>query len=353
MGLLMVGFGLRDSITSIATYQYGELQLYDNSVFISNSMEDAERDKLEAYLSENSDVDTFMNANMTSITTQNEDEEVGAYLTVIGDLEEVEKFFVYRDRRTKEKYELSDEGIIITEKTADMIGAKVGDTISLTEEGKNERKVEITAICENYAGHYVYMTSALYEELYEEGPFYNNILIKAKDNVAAKEIEKIGEKILGFEDVLNVQYTANLSGQLTDMLVALDQVMVVLIVVAGMLSFVVLYNLNNINITERRRELATLKVLGFFDLEVANYVYRENVLLTLLGTIVGCFIGRFLHYFTITTVEVDMAMFGREVFPKSYLLCALFTIGFSAFVNWIMYFKLKKINMVESLKSVE
>ena len=120
-----------------------------------------------------------------------------------------------------------------------------------------------------------------------------------------------------------------------------------------MLSFVVLYNLNNINITERRRELATLKVLGFFDLEVANYVYRENILLTFLGVLVGCVVGRFLHYFTITTVEVNMAMFGREVSLFSYAMCALFTIGFSAFVNWIMYFKLKKINMVESLKSVE
>ena len=353
MGLLMVGFGLRDSITSIATYQYGELQLYDNSIFISDSMEDAEREELENYLAKNVTVESFMNANMTSITAQNDEEEVEAFLTVVDDLEQVKDFFVHRDRVTKEKYELSDAGIILTEKTADMLGAKVGDTIQLTEEGKNEKKVKITAICENYAGHYVYMTSALYEELYEEEPFYNNILVKAKENATEKEIEKIGEKILEFEDVLNVQYTKNLSGQLTDMLVALDQVMVVLIVVAGMLSFVVLYNLNNINITERRRELATLKVLGFFDIEVANYVYRENVLLTLLGTVVGCFIGKFLHYFTITTVEVDMAMFGREIFPKSYLICALFTIGFSVFVNWIMYFKLKKINMVESLKSVE
>ena len=137
------------------------------------------------------------------------------------------------------------------------------------------------------------------------------------------------------------------------MLVALDRVMIVLIVVAGMLSFVVLYNLNNINITERRRELATLKVLGFYDLEVAEYVYRENIMLTLLGAVVGCGIGRLLHLFTITTVEVDAAMFGRDIFPMSYLICALITIGFSAFVNWIMYFKLKKINMVESLKSVE
>jgi putative ABC transport system permease protein len=137
------------------------------------------------------------------------------------------------------------------------------------------------------------------------------------------------------------------------MLSALDDVMVILIIIAGMLSFVVLYNLNNINITERRRELATLKVLGFYHGEVAMYVYRENILLTLLGAVVGCVVGKFLHLFTIVTVEVDAAMFGRIISPKSYLICAGFTIGFSIIVNAFMYFKLKSINMVESLKSVE
>lgn len=353
MGLLMVGFGLRDSITSIATYQYDELQLYESSVFISDTMEEEERELLNTYLDANSDITSYTNANMTSITVESDDEEVDAYLTVIEDLSQVEKFFVYRDRISKEKYELSDDGIILTEKAAKLLGVKQGDTIHISEDGKNERKVKIHAICENYAGHYVYMTPDLYEELYEETPFYNNILIKVQDDVSDAKVEKIGEEILEFDDILNVQYTKNLSASLNDMLVALDQVMIVLIAVAGMLSFVVLYNLNNINITERRRELATLKVLGFFDIEVANYVYRENILLTLLGTIVGCVIGKFLHLFTITTVEVDMAMFGREISPTSYLICALFTVGFSAFVNWIMYFKLKKINMVESLKSVE
>ncbi|MBQ8803169.1 MAG: ABC transporter permease [Tyzzerella sp.] len=353
MGLLMVGFGLRDSITSIATYQYGELQLYDSSVFISEDMEGESRAELTAYLDRNINVVAHMNVNMTSITAQNDENEVDAYLTVIDDLEQVEEFFVYRDRVSEKKFKLSDDGVILTEKASNMLGVDVGDTIYISEEGMNERKVEVTSICENYAGHYVYMTSTLYEELYEETPFYNNLLIKTDEELAFNDLQKIGEKILTYDNILNVQYTASLSGQLNDMLYALDQVMIVLIAVAGMLSFVVLYNLNNINITERRRELATLKVLGFYDGEVATYVYRENILLTLLGTVVGCGVGKFLHLFTITTVEVDMAMFGREIFPISYLYGAAFTIGFSALVNWMMYFKLKKINMVESLKSVE
>lgn len=353
MGLLMVGYGLRDSITSISDHQYGELQLYDNSVFLSDSMKEETRTQLDTYLEENGNVKSYMDVKMVSMAAERGDEKVDTYLTVIGDTKKAEDFFVFRNRRTKKSYALSEDGVILTEKTASLLGVSTGDQILLSEDGKKEKKVTITAICENYAGHYVYMTKALYEKLYDEEPFSNTILIKAKDTVSEKEMEQMGEGILAFDHVLNVQYTANLKGQLESMLVALDKVMIVLIIVAGMLSFVVLYNLNNINITERRRELATLKVLGFYDMEVANYVYRENILLTLLGVIVGCFVGKFLHYFTIVTVEVDMAMFGREISLFSYGICALFTIGFSAFVNWMMYFKLKKIDMVESLKSVE
>lgn len=351
MGLLLVGFGLRDSINSVAIYQYGDLHTYDASVFISEDMKDETREELEKYLQDNKDISSYTKVHMMSITTQNDYNEVDAYLTVINDVEKAGQFFVYRDRVSKKKYELSEDGVILTEKTAKMLGVKAGEKFLISEGGKNKHKVEVTAICENYAGHYVYMTPSLYEKLYGEEPFCNNILVKS--DAELEHLEKIGEEILEYDDILNVQYMASLSLRLNDMLGALDKVIVVLITVAGMLSFVVLYNLNNINITERRRELATLKVLGFYDLEVATYVYRENIMLTFLGALVGCGIGKFLHLFTITTVEVDAAMFGRDIFPISYLYGALFTIGFSAFVNWIMYFKLKKINMVESLKSVE
>lgn len=351
MGLLLVGYGLRDSISSVATKQYGELQLYKASVFLSEDMTEEEREALEGYLSEEKKIENYKSVHMSSITTQKGEEKVDAYLTVIRDPKQLEEFFVYRSRTTGQSYELTDEGIIISEKTAKMLNVKAGDTMILLEDGMNEKKVKISAICENYMGHYVYMTETLYKKLYEKTPFYNNLLLKA--DAEDTDLEKIGENILKYENILNIQYTKNISEQLNDMLTTLDSIMIVLITVAGMLSFVVLYNLNNININERRRELATLKVLGFYDLEVAEYVYRENILLTLIGTLVGCGIGKFLHMFTITTVEVDAAMFGREISMQSYLTGALFTIGFSIFVNFIMYFKLKKINMVESLKSVE
>lgn len=353
MGLLMVGFGLRDSITSIADFQYGELQLYGSSVYLSDSMKDEQRTELEHYLKGNRKIDHYMSAHMSNLTLSNGEEETEAYLMVAGDLSVIDEFFVYRDRKSKERYELNEEGVILTEKASKLLGVKAGDEIFISNEGKNEEKVRVASVCENYAGHFLYMTSSYYEKIYEEEITYNNILIKTEQGVSDQELEKIGEEILEFEDILNVQYTTDQSAQLNGMVVALDKVMILLIVVAGMLSFVVLYNLNNINITERRRELATLKVLGFYNMEVAKYVYRENILLTFLGVLVGCVAGRLLHYFTVITVEVDVAMFGREVSLFSYVICAIFTVGFSVLVNWFMYFKLKKIDMVESLKSVE
>lgn len=353
MGLVMVGFGLRDSITDIADLQYGDLQLYDSSVYFGNTVRDTARQEVEAYLDENLYVDQYMSVNLSSMTVRNEKQEEEVYLMVIDDTDLAEDFIVFRNRISKNKYTLSDDGLILTEKTADMLGVKRGDTIGLYEDGKKELRVTVTDICENYVGHYAYMTEELYEKLYGETPAYNDFLIQMKDSASDRQMERVGEELLKMEGVLNVQYTASLNEKLHDMLYALDQVIVVLVVVAGMLSFVVLYNLNNINITERRRELATLKVLGFYDMEVAAYVYRENVLLTLLGTIVGCGFGKFLHYFTIKTVEIDTAMFGRQISFQSYLIGMAITIGFSVLVNVLMYFRLKRIDMVESLKSVE
>ena len=172
-------------------------------------------------------------------------------------------------------------------------------------------------------------------------------------NASDKEISDAGETLLKYDGVMNVTYTNNIEDQLNTMLESLNLVIVVLIISAGLLAFVVLYNLNNINITERRRELATLKVLGFYDAEVSSYVYRENIMLTLFSIVIGIGLGAVLHRFVITTVEVDAVMFGRVVNWRSYLYSALFTVGFSLFVNWVMYYKLKKIDMVESLKSVE
>ena len=214
------------------------------------------------------------------------------------------------------------------------------------------KEVTIDAICENYMGHYLYLSPDYYRELFGKEAASNGVLFKMKEG-QTDQIEAVGGRLLGDSNVLNVSYISSIEDRLDDMLQSLNLVIVVLIISAGMLAFIVLYNLNTINITERKRELATIKVLGFYDTEVAAYVYRENVLLTLIGAVAGMALGWVLLQFVIVTVEVDDVMFGRVLDLTSYLYSFLFTLGFSMFVNWVMYFKLKKIDMVESLKSVE
>ena len=201
-------------------------------------------------------------------------------------------------------------------------------------------------------GHYVYMTPPCYEKTFGEKPEYSSTVYTMKED-AESDLETLGNAILKYPAALSTSYTSSTAGQVERMLGSLGAVIWVLIISAGMLAFVVLYNLNSINITERQRELATLKVLGFYDTEVAEYVFRENILLTLIGSVAGVVFGKILHLFVIQTVEVDAAMFGRSIYLKSYIYSFLFTIGFSLFVYWVMYFKLKKIDMVESLKSIE
>ncbi|MBU3839757.1 MAG: ABC transporter permease, partial [Candidatus Ruminococcus intestinipullorum] len=263
-----------------------------------------------------------------------------------------QEFVVFRDRRTKKEYTLQDTGVIITEKLSNMLGVKKGDTILLQDGEYDTFTVEIADICENYMGNYIFMTSELYESVYGESPQYNSVYFSMKEGQEEK-VNEVGEKILKEEGTLSISYSTALEGQVEDMLDSLNIVLVVLIISAGMLAFVVLYNLNSINITERRRELATIKVLGFYDNEVSAYVYRENIILTLIGALVGMILGKILHQFVIVTVEIDSAMFGRTINVWSFIYGFLITMGFSLIVNIVMYFKLKKIDMVESLKSVE
>nr|WP_317448948.1 FtsX-like permease family protein [uncultured Sellimonas sp.] len=353
MALMVVGFGIRDSIMCIGTIQYQEIQVYDGMIYLSSSVTEDEVQQIKNAMDGMDKMDRYIEMEMTrepiSLSVDGSTEDV--YLCVPEDKDKIEDFMNFRSRTTGEVYHIQDDGIILTEKMANTLDVSSGDTIYLGADGE-EKEVTITDVCENYMQHYVYMSPELYQELYGEEPEYNSILFDLKD-ASAQELSQAGEELLKYDGVMNVTYTNSIEDQLNTMLQSLDLVIVVLIVSAGLLAFVVLYNLNNINITERRRELATLKVLGFYDMEVSSYVYRENIMLTIFSIVVGIVLGALLHRFVITTVEVDAVMFGRVVKWQSYLYSALFTTAFSLFVNWVMYYKLKKIDMVESLKSVE
>ena len=353
MALMVVGFGLKDCIYEIVSLQYEKVQFYDAATYMSDDISEENRQQLHDYLDQNADIKETIEARMQKTDVKSASGKKTLYLMVPSDNEKIEDFLSFHSRTNKDEvYSLKKDEVILTEKIASLLNVKVGDELTIEDEDRGDQTVTVGAICENYMSHYLYLSPEKYEELYGVPAEYNTIIYSVKDG-KDDQIEKIGTKLLSMDGVLNVSYTSSIEGRLDDMLRSLNLVIVVLIVSAGMLAFVVLYNLNNINITERQRELATLKVLGFYDGEVASYVYRENILLTIIGSVVGMVLGNLLHRYIILTVEVEEAMFGRQIHWQSYLYSFLFTVAFSLFVNWVMFYKLKKIDMVESLKSVE
>ena len=337
MGLMIVGFGLKDSIFAVVDIQYGEIQRYDGTVIMAEGASEKEKGEVAQMLGKETEVDDAMEGILTQITIGNGSKWHDVYLDVPKDKKQFPEFVTLKER---------------TEKIAKELEVQAGDMITIRDEEKGDLKVKIKAVCENYMGHYLYMTADAYEAVYNEKPEYNAVFYKTVSGTT-KEAQSVGEDILQLPGALSVSYTTDLKQQVDDMLGALDIVIVVLTISAGMLAFVVLYNLNNINITERKRELATLKVLGFYPNEVSAYVYRENIVLTVLGALFGVALGKILHRFIIVTVEIDTVMFGRNIDMSSFVYSFLLTVAFSMIVNGAMYFKLKKINMVESLKSVE
>lgn len=368
MALLMVGYGLRDSIQDIVDNQYRTLWIYDAGLTIDDEASVKEQEEGLLRLREKfPEIGRTLFAQVTSMEIGKDGVEKSAYIFVPGETEGLDQFVVLKDRISGERHGLTDDGAVISEKLAKLLNVSVGDEIYLKESETDRCSVRIAAVSENYLAHYVYLTPALYERLFGETPKYNQLYLKLQDETGAetsgpgmakKELSEeeetaFTERLLKDEMVETVQMAGELHRTVQDMLKSLDMVIWVLIISAGLLAFVVLYNLNNINITERRRELATLKVLGFYDGEVAAYVYRENIYLTVIGIGVGVVLGIILHRYVILTCEIDMMMFGRNIRPLSYVYSMLITAMFSVFVNVVMYFRLRKINMVESLKSVE
>lgn len=352
MGLLMVGFGLRDSIMAIGEKQFGEIRIYSATISLDMESSQEEREHVLEAVKDDSEVENWIEALESSIDVGYNGQERSSYMVVVSDLDKFKQFVTLQDRKSKEVYELDDEGVIITEKLAKLLDVKAGDTIYLKDGDSKQMEVTVSHVVENYFYHYVYMSPAVYEKLYGEPPTYTEIFTVNKDDTEAFE-ETFQTRYMDLPGVLNVSFLSTVNERISDMLRSMDAVIYVIVIAAGLLAFVVLYNLNNINISERRRELATLKVLGFYDKEVSQYVFRENIVLTLIGSMVGVVFGLILHRFVILTAEVDLMMFGRNIKFMSFCYSILLTFLFSFLVNLFMHFKLKKLDMVESMKSVE
>ncbi len=349
--LLLVGFGLRDSIQEIVNNQYRKLWTYDISLSIEK---DETLSVAENLCFDNEEITDYLYGGQYTMSAEADhgDGTKSIQLFVPQTLEQLDLFVVLRDRVTDEVYKMPSEGVVVTEKLASMLQLSVGDTIYLKKGETEEYPATVSLIVENYLYHYVYMTGETYEKVFGEPVEYNRLYLKTK-TMTGEEKTTLNSALMEDDRVTGVTMISEMEATATDMMTSLDLVIWVLIVSAALLAFIVIYNLNNINIVERRRELATLKVLGFYDGEVANYVYRENIILTLLGILFGMGIGIFLHRYVIQTCEIDMIMFGRQINGISYILSALMTILFAGVVNLFMFYKLRKIDMVESLKSVE
>ncbi len=350
--LIVTGFGLHDSIFSILNRQFDEISLYDASVGLDADADPAETASVESYLSANENVEEYLVSSQSMAEASTDGPAYDVFLFAVKDMEEFTRFIDLRHRLDSEPVVLPDDGVIITEKLSELLDVRAGDTITLEKDDTRVTAV-VSDIAENYVRHYVYLSEGVYMQLFGEEPEDNVLLLRYAFGAGADQSERVSVELMEMDAVTSYSYIATIRDSFTDSMVAIDYAVVIIIIAAAALAFVVLYNLTNINITERTRELATLKVLGFYDRETTAYVYRENIFLTIFGILLGLVMGRFLHSWLVLTVEVNLVMFGRTAPPYAYVLAAVLTVFFSVIVNIAAHFKLKKVDMVESLKTVE
>lgn len=335
--LMLCGFGIKDSIVNVTNMQYIDTFNYDETVY-TKELNLKEVDDIF----NKKEIKEYILAEQITATI---DEST---LTMIAlDSTEFSKVFNTKDLETNKDKKLTKDSIMITDKLAELQGVKVGDTITILDGDTKEYTLKITDIVKNYMGHYIYIDKSQIEE-YEP----NTVFLKT-NKLTKSEQDNLTKELLKNDSIINVIHTETLMDSTSDMIKSLDLIIAVLIILAAALSFVVLYNLSNINITERKREIATLKVLGFYNKEVDNYITRENLILTILGIIPGCVLGYFLMFITIGTVEMENTRFLRTIAPISYLYSGIIALIFTFIVNFVTHYSLKKIDMIESLKSVE
>lgn len=347
--LLVTGFGLRDSIGEITEKQFGELYQYNVSIGLKEA-DTLSDEELSTILSDKTLVADYLPVAQESSKVAFGELAVDINLYVPQDAARLPAFLRLRNRKNGETVALTDGAALLTEKAADQLGLAIGDTVTVTDADGREAAVPVGGIVENYVQGYLYMTPALYEQCFGETPDYTMLAAQLAEGATH---DALSGPLLKTGLVSAVSFTEDIQKSFSDVVGSIDYIVMVLIICAGLLAFVVLYNLTNINITERQKEIATIKVLGFYDGEVAAYIYRETAILSLIGTVVGLVLGIFLHAFVVRTAEVEMVMFGRSIHALSYILAAVLTLFFSLLVNLVMNRRLRAVDMVESLKAGE
>ncbi len=346
--LLLTGFGVKDSVTNVADMQYDEVQIYDIGVTFSERIEEADKEELAqkagdllaqtAYHYEES-VELEFGGKIKSI-----------YLEVPENAAEMETFLNLHTAQGEPIPYPGEGEAVLTEKVAKNLGIRVGDELVFRDNDRNSFTVRISGLCENFVSNYIYIDRETYTGQMGAEPEYKGAYAVVRDGVNVHEAAAV---LSDLDHVLAVSVTADMRQRIATMMESMDYIVFLIIACAGSLAFIVLYNLTNINITERIREIATIKVLGFYARETADYVFRENLVLTGMGAVVGLGLGKWLHSFVMYNINIDMISFKTTIVPVSYLWSLLLTFVFAMLVNGVMYFKLEKINMAESLKSIE
>ena len=361
--LVVTGLGLRDSIFDILVWQFDEITCYDAAVSFSDEIGVADKVKLREELAAMGELEGSLECFQNRLDLETGDGKAeNVVVTCIDDLKSLDGFIrlrhrehgggvatEYRDLFTA-PMNLEPDGIVIDEKMAELLHVNVGDRVTLTDADEEKYTAVVSDITENYVNHYVYMTRSCWKDVMGEWPQYNTILIRLAEGA---DEEKTASRLIAMDSVISYNRIDQMRTRFEGSVRSINAIIVIVIAAAALLAFLVLFNLTNINVTERIRELATLKVLGFYDGETSSYVYRENGILTLIGAGLGLYMGKWLHGWLITTIEVDYLMFGRSVHPRSYVISAILTCLFSLSVNFFSYFTIRKIDMIESLKSIE
>lgn len=350
--LIVTGFGIRDSIRAIMPDQYEKVFNYDLQINLKADLDKKQKQDFINSLTNDDKIEKLSETYMSSISAINENVEENVQIIVPNNNTDFNTLINLTDVKSKNNLSLPEDGVLLTDKAAQLLGIEAGDTITLKDTDENETNVKVTNIVENYVYHYIYMSKSMYENLYSKS-FDSNVILTKDFNLDNETEDNFVKDLMNMPEVASVTRISTAMNMMNDTMKSLNYVVVILIVSAGLLAFVVLYNLSNVNISERIRELATIKVLGFYDKEVYLYITRETIILTAIGLVLGLVAGYFLDFFILETCEINMLRFRKFVAPLSFVFAALITILFTIIVNIVTYFALKKINMIESLKSVE
>ena len=346
--LILAGFGLKDSIKDVIDFQFNNIIKYDKMLMTNESINQID---IEKELLNDDKVENYTNVNTQNIKVLFNDEQHEVTMITPDDFKSISKSISLIDLKTNNIIDnISDNSCIISEKTAKLLDIDVGDKISLLDNDNNKYDIKISYIIKNYINQYLYINKNTYNNLFNNYKI-NSILISLKEE--DKNSKDFDKKYISNGYALTIVDIDDIKSSMSDMLSSIDSIVAILIIAAASLAFVVLYNLSNINISERKREIATLKVLGFYPSEVDKYINRETVLLTILGIGIGLLFGSYLSHFIISTCEPDYIMFDRHVYTLSYFYSLFITVIFTIIVTIVTHFNLKKINMVTSLKNVE